>query len=72
MPSYQKHDNYEKVIPQHMRADNLVGSMRGVNQVVYNINVTGGMGVDGAQLGEQIVTAIRKYERTSGAVFARA
>lgn len=60
-------------IPQHMRADNLAGSMRGGGgQVVYNIQVSGGMGVDGAQLGEQIVTAIRKYERTSGAVFARA
>lgn len=60
-------------IPQHMRSDNLVGSMRGGGgQVVYNIQVSGGIGVDGAQLGEQIVTAIRKYERTSGAVFARA
>jgi len=36
------------------------------------INLTAGMGADGAALGEQIVTAIRKYERTSGAVFARA
>ena len=60
-------------IPQHMRADNLIGSNRGGSPVVnYNIQVSGGMGVDGAQLGEQIVTAIRKYERTSGAVFARA
>jgi len=31
-----------------------------------------GMGADGAALGEQIVTAIRKYERTSGRVFASA
>lgn len=60
-------------VPQHLRADALLGSNRGgANQVVYNIQVSGGMGVDGAQLGEQIVTAIRKYERTSGAVFARA
>ena len=36
------------------------------------INVTAGMGTDGAALGEQIVNAIRRYERTSGAVFARA
>lgn len=36
------------------------------------INVSAGMGADGAALGEQIVTAIRKYERTSGAVFAKA
>lgn len=61
-------------VPQHLRAEALMGSGRGGggNVVNYNINVTGGMGVDGAQLGEQIVTAIRKYERTSGAVFARA
>lgn len=38
----------------------------------YNISVTAGMGTDGAALGEQIVNAIRRYERTSGAVFARA
>lgn len=38
----------------------------------YNISVNAGMGADGAALGEQIVTAIRKYERTSGAVFAKA
>jgi len=36
------------------------------------INVQAGMGTDGAALGEQIVNAIRRYERTSGAVFARA
>lgn len=38
----------------------------------YNISVNAGMGADGAALGEQIVTAIRKYERTSGKVFAAA
>lgn len=36
------------------------------------INVTAGMGTNGAQVGEQIVNAIRRYERTSGPVFARA
>ena len=36
------------------------------------INVTAGMGANGSQVGEQIVNAIRKYERTSGPVFARA
>ena len=38
----------------------------------FVINVNAGMGADGAALGEQIVTAIRKYERTSGRVFAAA
>lgn len=37
-----------------------------------NIVVNAGMGTDGAAVGEQIVNAIRRYERTSGAVFARA
>jgi len=38
----------------------------------YNITVNAGIGTNGAQVGEQIVSAIRKYERTSGPVFARA
>jgi len=37
-----------------------------------NITVNAGMGANGAQIGEQIVTAIKRYERTSGPVFARA
>jgi hypothetical protein len=38
---------------------------------VYNITVNAGMGAgDGARLGEQIVSAIRRYERSSGKVFA--
>lgn len=37
-----------------------------------NITVNAGMGTDGAALGEYVVNAIRRYERTSGAVFARA
>ena len=36
------------------------------------INVNAGMGANGAQIGEQIVTAIKRYERTSGPVFASA
>ena len=38
----------------------------------YNITVNAGMGMNGAVVGEQIVNAIRRYERTSGPVFARA
>ena len=37
-----------------------------------NITVNAGMGANGRQLGEQIVSAIKKYERTSGPVFASA
>jgi hypothetical protein len=36
------------------------------------INVSAGMGANGAQVGEQIVNAIRRYERTSGPVFVKA
>jgi hypothetical protein len=39
----------------------------------YNITVNAGMGVgNGAQLGEAIVSAIKRYERVSGPVFASA
>ena len=41
-------------------------------KAVYNITVNAGMGSNGSQIGEQIVTAIKRYERTSGPVFASA
>lgn len=62
-------------IPQHMRADALMGSnsgsggSQGGNYITINVN--GGLD-SSAQIGEAVVNAIRKYERTSGAVFARA
>lgn len=37
-----------------------------------NINVNAGMGSNGNQIGQQIVEAIRRYERSSGPVFASA
>jgi biopolymer transport protein ExbB/TolQ len=37
----------------------------------YNINVNAGIGTNGAQVGRDIVEAIRKYERSSGQVFVR-
>jgi hypothetical protein len=46
-----------------------IGSGSGTN---ITINVTAGMGTNGAQVGEQIVNAIRRYERTSGPVFVKA
>ena len=39
---------------------------------VYNITVNAGIGTDGPQVAEQIVRLIRRYERNSGPVFARA
>jgi len=38
----------------------------------YNITVNAGMGTDGNRVGEQIVSAIKRYERSSGKVFASA
>lgn len=37
-----------------------------------NITVNAGMGTNGARVGEEIVSAIKRYERHSGPVFARA
>ena len=37
----------------------------------YNITVNAGIGTNGAQVGRDIVEAIRKYERASGQVFVR-
>jgi hypothetical protein len=51
---------------------NIVPSDRVSGGANITINVTAGMGANGAQIGEQIVTAIKRYERTSGPVFARA
>jgi biopolymer transport protein ExbB/TolQ len=49
--------------------------LSGANSVgmgsTYNINVNAGIGTNGAQVGRDIVEAIRKYERTSGQVFVR-
>lgn len=59
----------EAVIPLE-KMSQVLGFKGGGSSIT--INVTAGMGADGAALGEQIVTAIRKYERTSGAVFAKA
>ena len=49
----------------------LSGRNGGLGQT-FNIVVNAGVGTNGAQVGAQIVEAIKKYERTSGQVFARA
>jgi TP901 family phage tail tape measure protein len=54
----------EAVIP-------LTGNNAGMG-ATYNINVNAGIGSDGAVIGREIVDAIKKYERTSGPVFASA
>jgi hypothetical protein len=55
------------------RGGNIVPNDRlGGGGTSITINVTAGMGTDGARVGEQIVNAIKRYERTSGPVFAKA
>jgi hypothetical protein len=44
--------------------------LSGGSSTNITVNVTAGMGANGAQLGEEIVRAIKKYERVSGPVFA--
>jgi TP901 family phage tail tape measure protein len=57
----------EAVVPLSRRGDQ--GILGGTN---ITINVTAGMGTDGAELGRQIVDAIKSYERRNGAVYATA
>jgi phage-related protein len=60
-------------IPQHMRAENMFasGGQKTQSGNYITINVNGGLD-SSAAIGEAVVTAIRKYERTSGPVFVRA
>jgi hypothetical protein len=55
----------EAVIPL-----NKAGGMGG--GAVYNITVNAGIGTNGGEVGKQIVEAIKKFERSSGPVFAKA
>jgi hypothetical protein len=50
-------------------ANNRMGSRGSAN---IKITVNAGMGANGAQIGKEIVDAIKKFERTSGPVFASA
>jgi hypothetical protein len=64
------------IIPNHKLGSvpSISGGVRGGSAGVtnININVNAGMGTDGAEVGRQVVEAIRKYERRSGPVFASA
>ena len=57
----------EAVVPLSRRGDQ--GILGGTN---ITINVNAGMGTDGAELGRQIVDALKAYERRNGAVYASA
>lgn len=49
-----------------------LSKMGGSQGNTYNINVNAGMGTNGAQVGREIVDAIKKYERVSGPIFMSA
>jgi hypothetical protein len=49
----------------------LSGRNSGLGNTI-NLTVNAGMGADGASIGREIVDAIKRYERTSGPVFASA
>lgn len=60
----------EALIPLNRTRGNApISDLRGGGIV---INVNAGIGTDGAEVGREIVDAIRKYERRSGPVFASA
>jgi len=46
--------------------------MNGMGGATYNITVNAGFGTNGPEVAEQIVRLVRRYERNSGPVFARA
>jgi hypothetical protein len=47
-------------------------SARGGGGSPIYITVNAGMGANGAEIGREIVSAIKRYERSSGKVFANA
>ncbi len=61
------------------KATNIIAGERGAEAIIpldrmgsmgstYNIQVTAGMGADGKDIGTQIVNALKRYERTNGAL----
>ena len=61
------------------KATSIIAGERGAEAIIpldrmgsmgstYNISVTAGMGADGKDIGTQIVNALKRYERTNGAI----
>jgi hypothetical protein len=49
-----------------------LSKMNGSKGNTYNVTVNAGIGTNGAQVGREIVDAIKKFERATGPVFASA
>jgi LysM repeat protein len=55
----------EAIVPLTGKSSKSIGT-------TYNITVNAGIGTNGSQVGKEIVDAIKRYERSSGPVFASA
>jgi len=64
----------EAIIPLTKMADmfGLPNSAPAQAPTQYNVTINAGMGADGAVIGKQLVTVLKKYERTNGAVWKSA
>lgn len=64
---------FASAVPRISQAPSFAsGAAQVSGQSVININVNAGMGANGKEVGEQIVDAIKRYERRSGKVFVAA
>jgi TP901 family phage tail tape measure protein len=66
-----------RIIPNHRMSDSMTGrsgavSMGAAGGSVINLTVNAGMGTNGAEVGREIVDAIKRFERTNGPAFASA
>ena len=65
------------IIPNHDLASSMTGrsggaSMAEANGTTINLTVNAGMGTSGAEVGRQIVDALKAYERRNGSVYVAA
>lgn len=74
VPGYSGNILPNNMLGQLGRAIPLSGGAAGAGggTTVINMSINAGMGTDGAEVGRQVVEAIRKYERRSGPVFVSA
>lgn len=55
------------IIPNNMMSNiPITGGPSGGGNTTINLNVNAGMGANGAEVGRQIVDALRQYERRNG------
>jgi TP901 family phage tail tape measure protein len=65
-----------RIVPNHDLGSSMTGRTAGVSMAAasttINLTVNAGMGADGAEVGRQIVDALKSYERRNGPVFVAA